>query len=71
MKQPKSWAELYQQFEDDEIDRAIATLERIRLEQKSRKNGDFTDFLLSHKDEVQSSDNIESQLANVDVGETL
>ena len=37
----------------------------------SRKNGDFIDFLLSHKDEVQSSDNLESQLANVDVGETL
>lgn len=35
MKQPKSWAELYQQFEDDEIDRAIATLERIRMERKN------------------------------------
>lgn len=36
-----------------------------------RKNGDFADFLLSHKADAQAPNNLESQLASVDVGETL
>jgi hypothetical protein len=35
-----------------------------------RKAGDFLDFILEHSDE-NNSNNIESNLANVDVGETI
>ena len=35
MERTKSWAELYQQMESDEITRAIATLERIRMRKEN------------------------------------
>lgn len=36
-----------------------------------RKDGDFLDFMLEHSNENDNSNNIESNLANVDVGETI
>lgn len=35
-----------------------------------RKNGDFLDFMLDHSDE-NNPNNIESNLANIDVGKTI